>query len=484
MNPSLLTAELAADLTAYALQAALILGVGLCLPSLFRLRDPRACLYYWQGLLLAVLALPLLQPEAGRVILAGELTVTAGWLDGLAANGAGGETWTAYRLLLLAVGLGTLVRLAWLGLGLSRLRSLRRDAVLAALSPAVSRAFEDAGTRARLLVSGRVEGPVTFGWRDPVILLPAGVLELAPEAQRGIVCHELLHVRRRDWLCALFEEAVRALLWFHPAVWMLLARIALSREQVVDREVVRRIGSRRVYLEALRAVASRSWQAAVPGLPFFHRGHLRERVAHLCQEVSMSRPRITTLVTTFAGLLALTAILGVLAFPMTGTAWAGAKPVKVEGAIQPPKALQTVSPVYPAEEKESKVEGQVVTEVVINEQGQVESVKVETSSGNANLDQAAVDAIRQWTFEPATLNGKPVAVFYRLTTNFELVSAPGSRSSRRGPPLPSRDPSVPTGSQGRSDEERPFALSSVPVDLQLADRSSGEPRTHPELGNS
>jgi len=422
MIPSLLTAELAAALTAYALQAALVLGVGLLLPNLFRLRHPRVCLYYWQGLLLAILALPLLQPEPERMMFAGNLTVTAAtasWLDGLAAGGAEENTWSAQRLSLLAIGLGALVRLAWLGLGLSRLRSLRRDAVPATLSPTVTRAFEDAGTRARLLVSGRVEGPLTFGWRDPVVLLPAGILELDPEAQRGIVCHELLHVRRRDWLWALFEEAVRALLWFHPAVWMLLARIALSREQVVDREVVRRTGSRRAYLEALQAVASRSWQAAVPGLPFFHRGHLRERVIHLCKEVPMSRPRIATLVTTFAGLLALTALLGILAFPMTGTAWAAATPVQIEGDIQPPRPIGPVSVRYPEKEKALKIEGQVTSEVVIDEQGKVVSVEVKKSSGNANLDYAAAESIWKQVFVPATRNGKPVAVFYYLRIDFE-----------------------------------------------------------------
>ena len=432
MIPSLLTAELtaglAAALTAYALQAALVLGVGLLLPNLFRLRDPRACLYYWQGLLLAVLVLPLLQPEPERMMFAGNLTVTAvtaSWLDGLAAGGAEADTWTAHRLLLLAIGVGALVRLAWLALGLSRLRSLRRDAVAAELSPTATRAFDDAGTRARLLVSGRVEGPLTFGWRDPVVLLPAGILALDPEAQRGIVCHELLHVRRRDWLWALLEEAVRALLWFHPAVWMLLARIALSREQVVDREVVRRTGSRRAYLEALRAVASRSWQAAVPGLPFFHRGHLRERVIHLCQEVPMSRSRIATLVTTFAGLLALTTILGILAFPMTGTAWAdgtssdAAKPVQIEGDIQPPRLIGPYVIDYPAKEKFLKIEGRVTCEVVIDEQGKVVSVEVKESSGNANLDDAAVHTIWKQAYVPATRHGKPVAVFYHLRMDFE-----------------------------------------------------------------
>lgn len=428
MSSSLLTAAstagLAAGLTAYALQAALVLGVGLLLPTLFRLRDPRACLYYWQGLLLAILVLPLLQPEPERMMFAGRLTVTAGWLDGLAASGVEEEAWTADRLLLLAAGLGALVRLAWLGLGLSRLRSLRRDAVPAALSPTATRAFDDvwmqAGTRARLLVSGRVEGPLTFGWRDPVVLLPAGILELAPEAQRGIVCHELLHVRRRDWLWALFEEAVRALLWFHPAVWMLLARIATSREQVVDREVVRCTGSRRAYLEALRAVASRSWQAAVPGLPFFHRGHLRERVLHLCQEVPMSRPRIATLVTTSAGLVALTAVLGILAFPMTGTAWAAAEPVQVEGDIQPPQPLLPVLvPIYPAKEKLFGIEGRVTSKIVIDERGKVVSVEVQKSSGNANLDHAAGDALWKQAFLPATRNGKPVAFFYYMSMDFK-----------------------------------------------------------------
>ena len=426
MSPSLLTAELAVGLTAYALQAALVLGVGLLLPNLFRLRDPRACLYYWQGLLLAVLALPLLQPESGRMRFAGDLTVTSSWLGGLAASGAKEETWTAGPLLLLAIGLGVLVRLAWLGLGLSRLRSLRRDAVPAVLSPTATRAFDDVGTRACLLVSGRVDGPLTFGWRNPVVLLPVGLLELDPEAQRGIICHELLHVRRRDWLWVLFEEAVRALLWFHPAVWMLLARIALSREQVVDREVVRLTGSRRAYLEALRAVAGRPWQVAVLGLPFFHRGHLRERVIHLCKEVPMSRPRMATLMTLFTGLLVLTATLGILVFPMTGTAWAASMPVQIEGDIRPPQPIGHTAVAYPAKEKFLKVEGQVTSEVVIDEHGKVVSVEVKKSSGNANLDDAAGESIRKMAFVPATRNGKPVAVFYYLRIDFEVE--PGEKT--------------------------------------------------------
>lgn len=399
----------AADLAAYVLQSSLILGVGLLLPVLFRLRDARAALLYGQGLLVALLLLPLLQPEPVRATFSGEMTVTGEWLGQLAETGGS----SSGNLLLGVIGLGVLLRLAWLGLGLLTLRSWRRGARPALLAPEVVEIADVVGARALLLVSGRVESPVTFGWRSPVVLLPVAFPELPPAAQRGILCHELLHVRRRDWLAALFEEGMRALLWFHPGVWMLLARIALSREQVVDREAVRLTGSRRAYLEALRAFAG-SWQTA-PGLPFFHRGHLLQRVTHLCKEVPMSRPRIATLVTTFAGILALTAFLAVLAFPMAGTAWA-AGPLKVGGDVKPPKVVNKVQPEYPESARDAR--GDVVLEIVIDEQGRVRNPTVAKSSGNADLDRSALDTVAQWTFQPATLEGKPVAVYFTITIRF------------------------------------------------------------------
>lgn len=406
------------ELAAYTLQTALLLAVGLALPALFRLRDARVRLVYLYGLLAAILLLPLLQPESGMPVFSQEISVAVAWIPDAGPALESLHAADAARLLIPALALGVLARLVWLGIGLASLERWRREARPATLAPDVERIVSRVGVQARLLESDRVESPVTFGWRRPVILLPR---DLPEEARPGIVCHELIHVRRRDWLFALFEEAVRTLLWFHPGVWMLLARIALCREQVVDREAVRLTGSRRAYLEALRAVACRSWQPAptlAMGLPFFHRGHLRERVAHLCKEVSMSRPRIATLMTASAGLLALTAVLGVLVFPMSGTAWA--KPVKVEGNVQPPKALSTSAPVYPESAKAAKIEGISVIETVIDETGRVRQPKIKATSGDKDLDKAAIDAVSAWTFKPATLDGKPVEVYYTLTIRFAL----------------------------------------------------------------
>jgi protein TonB len=137
----------------------------------------------------------------------------------------------------------------------------------------------------------------------------------------------------------------------------------------------------------------------------------------------MSRPRIATRLTASAGLLALTAVLGILVFPMSslsGTAWAGGKPLKIEGNVQPPKALTTAPPVYPESAKTAKIEGIAVVETVIDETGRVTQPKIKATSGDKDLDKAAIDAVLAWTFKPATLDGKPVPVYYTLTIRFAL----------------------------------------------------------------
>jgi protein TonB len=61
----------------------------------------------------------------------------------------------------------------------------------------------------------------------------------------------------------------------------------------------------------------------------------------------------------------------------------------------------------------------VILEAVISENGNVEGVKVLASRGL--LDQAAIDAVRQWRYRPATLNGKPVRVYFTVTVDFVLM---------------------------------------------------------------
>ena len=78
-----------------------------------------------------------------------------------------------------------------------------------------------------------------------------------------------------------------------------------------------------------------------------------------------------------------------------------------------------VSPKYPPEARKEKVMGMVTVETVITEEGVVEDIQV-LESPDDRLSAAAVEAIRQWQFDSALCDGKPVAVYYNLTVNFRL----------------------------------------------------------------
>jgi protein TonB len=101
--------------------------------------------------------------------------------------------------------------------------------------------------------------------------------------------------------------------------------------------------------------------------------------------------------------------------PPTRTATA---PVRVGGAIQPPRKTVHVAPDYPAIARASRVSGVVILEAVIGEDGTVRDGRILRS--RPLLDEAAMDAVRQWRFTPTLLNGQPVPVIMTVTVAFTL----------------------------------------------------------------
>ena len=93
-------------------------------------------------------------------------------------------------------------------------------------------------------------------------------------------------------------------------------------------------------------------------------------------------------------------------------------PVRVGGNIRPPRKVTDVAPVYPAIARAAGVEGVVILEAVIGEDGAVRDVRVLRSI--PLLDAAAVEAVRQWRFTPTLLNGEPVPVVMTITVAFRL----------------------------------------------------------------
>jgi periplasmic protein TonB len=95
------------------------------------------------------------------------------------------------------------------------------------------------------------------------------------------------------------------------------------------------------------------------------------------------------------------------------------QPYKLTAAIARPVLLTRVEPVYPEVARRSRQGGTVILQTVIDESGRVIDVTVVKGLG-FGLQQAAIDAVSKWRFQPATMNGRAVKVFFNLTVQFSL----------------------------------------------------------------
>jgi protein TonB len=97
----------------------------------------------------------------------------------------------------------------------------------------------------------------------------------------------------------------------------------------------------------------------------------------------------------------------------------GGGPYRVGGGVQAPRPLETPDPEYSEEARKAKYQGVVVLWLVVGPDGRPKNIKVERPLG-MGLDQKAVEAVQRWRFEPATKDGKPVAVQINVEVNFRL----------------------------------------------------------------
>jgi periplasmic protein TonB len=94
------------------------------------------------------------------------------------------------------------------------------------------------------------------------------------------------------------------------------------------------------------------------------------------------------------------------------------QPLPVGGDIKAPQKVRHVSPVYPPIAQSARVQGVVIIDATIGPDGRVTEARVRR--GVPLLDQAALDAVRQWEFTPTLLNGVPVPVIMTVTVHFTM----------------------------------------------------------------
>ena len=441
-----------------------------------------------------------------------------------------------------SVGAGTVLAIVWaigfvvsagaLLAGLLRLRRLASrapevgDGRWAETAARVSGAYGLARP-VRLLRTDQPGLLATWGLLRPAVLLPEAASDWSDERVRIVLCHELAHVRRHDWFVQICGEALRAIHWFNPLVWLTCVQLrreseracddlvlgtgvpardyaahllevarscrpgaavstpsmAMARSSTLERRIAamlnpgldRRALTRRALAItvlllsaiALPVAAVRATQTAplpLTGVVYDSTGAVMPGVELTLRSASGGTMQATTeaagrfvfasvapgryvLDAALAGFgrlrhefdlkvardweRAVTLQVGTLretinvrerrvAATQPSTPSAGTHALRVGGNIRPPRKQHDVKPVYPKAMRDAGREGVVPLEAIIGVDGTVQSVRVVSAQVHPDFVVAAVDAVRQWLFDPTLLNGNPVEVMMTVSVQFSL----------------------------------------------------------------
>lgn len=324
-------------------------------------------------------------------------------------------------------------------------------------------------THVVLRVVNELESPITIGWLNPMVLIPASLVTgMAPAYLEALIAHELAHISRYDYLVNLIQNLIEMLLFFHPAVWWISKKIRNEREHIADDLAARILGEPRRLALALQELET--LQFSTPQLAqAAHGGNLMSRIKRLV------RPEVQAInwktAVTVIGVTA--AFLGVAvhaAVPMVGgLAQSDEQAPAANDSLSKPKTMLTVEvpgavirsnkieskskpqmvlPVdasktvirsnkldntsakkmreivraadidfskegckvdYPRVALRNEWAGTTALEINISAEGKIANVKIAESSGHDVLDNAVRDQLLsgKCTQKPASINGVP-----------------------------------------------------------------------------
>jgi beta-lactamase regulating signal transducer with metallopeptidase domain len=318
-------AELAVERTVNSLPAGLTIPLfAWTVLRILPKQNSRSRFAVWTLALLTVVALPCLGgfalTEANGKFVGVSIPASAISAISLPAH------WAAYLFIAwLVAASAALTRLA---AGVFRLRQLRHSCMpvdVASLDPSLIETINEltaarsfASRSVSLATSERMRVPAALGLWKPMIVLPMWTLrELAPQDLSIILRHEFAHLRRWDDWTNLLQKMIRALLFFHPAVWWIENRLSVEREMACDDVVVAQTDNPIGYASCLvslleGSLAQRGWTMAQA---IVHRA--REASLRLTRILDKNRPAPTGISKPALGLVGTFAVLCLAMLPHT-----------------------------------------------------------------------------------------------------------------------------------------------------------------------
>jgi len=338
---------------------------------------------------------------------------------------------------------------------------------------------------AHLAAHPSIAGPITIGIFRRAVLLPTGWAQSLPQEDlAAALAHEFAHMQRRDFARNLFYELLALPVAYHPILWITRSRLTESREILCDDLAAAAVDGKKNYAHSLLRVASLLTHPPRPStynaIGIFDANNFERRVMNLTRNhLELRTPRrIATTAACIA--LGLTVCLSALAMrldvdkiakplppvpaqpaappapesPAAPPAPASSaapeapapppeptlsappaspsipsaepdpapqadSPLRVASGIMAGNILTKAQPVYPPDAKAAHIQGAVVLHAIIGIDGTVENLVV--ISGPKELQSSAIDAVKQWTFQPYLLNGNPTEVDTTIEVNYQLA---------------------------------------------------------------
>lgn len=344
-------------------------------------------------------------------------------------------------MFLLAAGCIRLVRLGLDALQLSKINQSIKSTPLNQAYPELDKKRVAMGIRKEvgIVFSREATVPVTFGLRQPVIVLPHAFKE-DPDHTRLTVIHELGHIGQQDYLRRFVERSIQCFFFYHPLVSTLISRIDQYREMHCDSQVLQ-FGqtSAGQYARFLLSLSTPSGQHASLAIHIADSGSkLKKRIlAMKKQHDSTMRSSKTYIgITLLAFIFVASALIVACEMDFAGenrdleaSENLSVEPAPQEGEVfmiveEMPELIGGLASLqqeiqYPDIAKNAGIEGRVFIQFVVDENGDVQDPVVIRGIGGG-CDEEAVRAIQTATFNPGRQNGQPVKVKMSIPFTFQL----------------------------------------------------------------
>jgi TonB family protein len=260
-----------------------------------------------------------------------------------------------------------------------------------------------------------------MGLRRKLLLLPVSMVDTLPEGDLlTVIAHEFAHMHREDFMKNLLYELLSLPVMYHPLLWLTRTRVMESREMVCDQMAAAMTGQIE-YGRSLLRLASLLIAGSLGRTPhtigIFDANAFERRLMNLTEKHKEMQGVCRVAIVAACTALGLATCGSALALGMhANAAPAGSdstpskapKQLSVSSDVMAGNLLTKTPPTYPPAAKKARIQGTVVLSAVIGKDGNIESLRV--LSGPQQLQQSALDAVRQWRYRPYLLNGDPVEI--------------------------------------------------------------------------